>query len=190
LEIDPNCFVVVPDCEEFETPDELTVACWAKFEVFAPEVWEGNTFDFKVCRWNHAQGHNRCFKLHLASHVPGMLVSSDGTDAGIAWSVGKEPVEIDQWYNIMGVYDGSKVKVYVNGEEVASEDHPDKIFAGVGPITIGDDNFGSDPNFHFVGVIDEVAVYNRALSRSEIEQKMALEPEGKLATTWGQLKSS
>jgi hypothetical protein len=91
------------------------------------------------------------------------------------------------------VFDGSKVRIYVNGEEEGSEDYDGKILAGEGPISIGDNDAGLAPNFHFVGVIDKVAVYDRALSQSEIKQKMtsshaAVESEGKLATTWGEIK--
>ena len=47
-----------------------------------------------------------------------------------------------------------------------------------------------------VGLVDEVAIYNRALTVDEINQDMdngvffAVSPKDKLATTWGQLKTS
>ena len=45
-----------------------------------------------------------------------------------------------------------------------------------------------------VGLVDEVAIYNRALTVEEINQDMengvffAVSPKDKLATTWGKLK--
>jgi hypothetical protein len=102
--------------------------------------------------------------------------------------------ELGQWYNIVSVFDGSKVKIYVDGEEKGSADHAGNIFAGEGPIIIGDNNLGSATDYHFVGVIDEVAVYNRALGQVEIKRAMesghtfAVEYEAKLATTWGDVK--
>ena len=69
------------------------------------------------------------------------------------------------------------------------------ILAGEGPIVIGDNNFGGAPDFHFVGAIDEVAVYDRVLDQNEIEAKIArghaasVEPEGKLSTVWAHVKS-
>ena len=47
----------------------------------------------------------------------------------------------------------------------------------------------------FNGAIDEVAVWNRALTEDEIEQSMgdlaaAVDPSGKLATTWARVKKS
>ena len=195
LELDRDSFVLVPDCDEFKITDELTIACWAKCIAFAPGTWEGNTFDFMVCRWNHAQGDNRCYEMYLRSRVPAITISSDGTGGGSSRADAEEPVELDQWYSFVGVFDGSKVRIYVDGKERGSMDHEGNILAGEGPITIGDNDFGIVSNFHFVGVIDEVAVYNRALNQSEIEKKMAqghiaaaVKSEGKLATTWGDIK--
>jgi hypothetical protein len=193
LEIDLSSIVIVPDCDEFRITDKITLACWAKFMAYAPEVWEGNSYDFLVCRWNWTGGDNRCYETYLVSHAPGVVVSSDGTDAGGHKTAAAETAELDRWYNIVGVFDGSKVRIYVDGEEEGSEDYDGKILAGEGPISIGDNDVGLAPNFHFVGVIDEVAVYNRALSQSEIRQKMtsghtAVESEGKLTTTWGEIR--
>ena len=124
-----------------------------------------------------------------------MVVSSDGTDGGSSVVAAEAPIALDQWVNIIGIFDGSKVKIYVDGEEKGSEDHKGNIFAGEGPIVIGDNNFGGSPDFHFVGAIDEVAVYDRVLDQNEIEAKIArgyaasVEPEGKLSTVWAHVKS-
>jgi hypothetical protein len=103
LEIDRSSIILVPDCDEFRITDEITLACWAKFKAFAPEVWEGNSYDFLVCRWNWTGGDNRCYETYLESHAPGVIVSSDGTDAGGTKTAAGEAVELDKWYNIVGV---------------------------------------------------------------------------------------
>jgi len=46
----------------------------------------------------------------------------------------------------------------------------------------------------FIGIIDEVMIYNRALSEDEIRQNfqakgLSVRPAGKLATVWGEVKS-
>ena len=196
LEINLDSIVLVPDSDKFKITDELTVACWAKFQDFAPEAWQGNTLDFLVCRWNWTGGDNRCYETYLQSQAPTIVVSSDGTDATSSKAVAKEPVELDKWYNIVGTFDGSNLKIYVNGEEAGTGEHKGKIFAGdESPISIGDNDVGLAPNFHLVGVIDEVAVYDRALSQNEIKQKvmsgniLAVKFEGKLTTTWCSIKA-
>jgi hypothetical protein len=64
------------------------------------------------------------------------------------------------------VFDGSKVRIYVNGEEEGSEDYDGKILAGEGPISIGDNDAG----------------------QKMTSSHAAVESEGKLATTWGEIK--
>lgn len=196
LSLDIGSLVLVPDSDEFKITDELTVACWAKFNAFAPEAWQGNTLDFLVCRWNWTGGDNRCYETFLQSHAPAFTFSSDGTDATSSKAVSEETVELDKWYSIVGTFDGSKVKIYLDGEEKGSAEHEGKIFAGEeSPISIGDNDTGQAPNFHFVGVIDEVAVYNRALEQSEIKQKLmsghilSVKSEGKLTTIWANIKA-
>ena len=57
------------------------------------------------------------------------------------------------------------------------------------------DQFGTAPDFHFVGTVDEVAVYDRVLDQNEIDAKISrghaasVEPEGKLSTVCGRVKS-
>lgn len=189
LELDGNSFVLVPDRDEFKITDEITLACWAKFESV------DGSFNFLICRFTWAGGDNRCYELYLEAGVPAMVTSPDGKGPNTP-AVAKESVELDKWYHLAGILDNSGLRIYVNGEEVGvAEPRGDKIFDGEAPITIGDNNSGIAPDFRFVGVIDEVAIYNRALSLAEINQKMALshaapvESEGKLTATWGDIKT-
>ncbi len=194
LEIDISSFVLVPDSDDFKITDELTLACWAKSTAFAPEAWQGNSLDFLVCRWNWAQGNNRCYETLLDVGAPRFVITSDGTDATATGFTSPDAIDLDKWVNIVGVFDGSKVTVYADGEEMGSADHEGNIVDGETPIIIGDNNDGIAPDFRFVGVMDEVAVYNRVLSQDEIKQKMtsghvlAVESQGKLSTTWGDIK--
>jgi hypothetical protein len=48
----------------------------------------------------------------------------------------------------------------------------------------------------FLGLIDEVRIWNRALSQKEVQfhmnagkNKVSVEPNGKLTTSWGNLKT-
>jgi len=79
-------------------------------------------------------------------------------------------------------------------------DQTNGIFASDIPVAIGgygpktpECTYGQ--NRHFNGVIDEVRFWNRALSQEEIKSGMnasvvAVQPVGKVAATWAQIKSS
>lgn len=68
------------------------------------------------------------------------------------------------WYHLVGVYDGSSVKIYVNGilkkEVIKSGDQA----SSDNNITVG----AKPPEGYFNGIIDEVKIYDRALDVSEI----------------------
>ena len=66
------------------------------------------------------------------------------------------------WTHIAGTYDGANLRLYVNGVLVKTQARTGTIFSSPNPLYIG--GKGSQ----FSGLIDEVRVYNRALSAAEI----------------------
>jgi len=92
-------------------------------------------------------------------------------DFGLRWppaqAISSEPLIPGQWYFVAGVYDGTNIKIYVNAVEKKSVLALSKTpFIGRGNIYIGRDYRGSN---YFDGQIDEVALFDRALSTKEIE---------------------
>jgi hypothetical protein len=74
----------------------------------------------------------------------------------------------DVWYNFVQTWDGSTVKSYVNGELVDTETTSSSTLASTsGPYVAGarDDGSGATD-----GTIDEIRVYNRALTPSEVHK--------------------
>jgi hypothetical protein len=65
---------------------------------------------------------------------------------------------------VAGTYDGSEMKLYVNGELVGtlSAPEPDTF---TNPVTMGS---GYGTGWFLNGTIDEVRIYNRALTEEEI----------------------
>src|SRR5205807_166046 len=76
------------------------------------------------------------------------------------------PVALGQWCHVAGVYDGSHLSCYINGQLVGPpvDTYPygTGIFASSNPLWIGSDP--SNTNRLFDGLIDDVQLYNRALS--------------------------
>ena len=85
----------------------------------------------------------------------------------------KESFENDQWYHVAGTYDGASLKLYVNGE-LSNETNAQK-----GEIVYPPNAFfeiaayhDKDENFLLNGELHEVRLYNRALSREEIQKNL------------------
>lgn len=89
-------------------------------------------------------------------------------------------LEAGKWYHIVVTYDGgTSAKIYVNGyndgviPDAGLTGTNDVNFTGTFKNTtdvlrVGSGFVSSGTNYHFDGVIDEVRIYNRALSQGEI----------------------
>ena len=101
--------------------------------------------------------------------------------------------ETGKFVHVAFTNDTDKAKIYIDGEEMVEADTPGKLGANDDPWRIGQDC--DRAQYIFAGIIDEVRLWNRALSDDEINTFMdqgvdALDVEavGKLSTTWGRLK--
>ncbi len=78
----------------------------------------------------------------------------------------------DKWHHIAGTFDGTNLKLYLDGEEVASATSTFGIVSGPNPVGIGADLTydAQNPNVPaaFKGVIDNVRIYDKALSQEEL----------------------
>jgi len=74
----------------------------------------------------------------------------------------------NNWHHYVATYDGSVVKIFLDGKEVYSGSQTGNLDSGGKKPTIG---WGStNPSYyHLKGLIDEVSIYNRALTAKEIE---------------------
>ena len=71
------------------------------------------------------------------------------------------------WYHAVGTYDGSTVRLYVDGvEQGTGTAQSGTIAPASNPLRIGTDP--ANAGRYFNGIIDEVRIYNKALSANEI----------------------
>jgi hypothetical protein len=85
------------------------------------------------------------------------------------------PIPRGKWRHVASTYDGAALKVYVNGVLPAQGAVSGMVCGNTNPLIIGakHDVLGAAaPRNFFHGVLDEVRLYNRALSPSEIQSLM------------------
>lgn len=75
---------------------------------------------------------------------------------------------LGEWVHLAGVYDGTNMFLYINGEPAGSRVTVPPAYDGVQPITIGHDLNNDAPAGHFDGALDEIRLYARALDPQEI----------------------
>ena len=98
---------------------------------------------------------------------PGVFIStSGGSDLGpMAGSV----LAANTWSHIAGTYDGATVKLYVNGVLAGSQAVTGNILTSTGALRIGGNAVWGE---YFAGLIDEVRIYNTALTQTQIQADM------------------
>jgi hypothetical protein len=131
----------------------ITVAVWIN-----PSAWTGNN---RILQKGNSDNQyrllreNDVFKWHLASVVGG-LASVDTVPA------------VGEWHHIAGTYDGSKMRMYYDGNVVAESPASGKILATADRLYIGTKNDTAPSGDHFGGLIDDVRIYGYGLSQAEI----------------------
>jgi hypothetical protein len=104
--------------------------------------------------------------------------------------------EIGEWYHIVGVTAAGALVAYVNGVEVASIAVPEVFAQGTRDDMAGlyvgkSQSYGGDAARF---IIDDLVIYDRALSADEAMQLMtgltAVDASSKLTSKWGQVKYS
>ena len=84
------------------------------------------------------------------------------------------PIPLNEWTHLAGTFDGTSKRLYVNGVVEGRADHSSVINLGPlvydpgVPVTIGSDWARNMSSERFIGLIDEVALYSRALTTNEI----------------------
>ena len=123
--------------------------------------------------WQHDTG--RAYWLDGRDHNY-WIISNDATDLETAIGIGGTWYYVEnvdapatgEWHHIMATYDGSNLRLYIDGREVPES--PTAVSRTIdvssGPARIGDYIGGG---YNADGTIDEVRIYDRALSTSEIQ---------------------
>src|SRR5439155_665278 len=106
----------------------------------------------------------------MASSSPNNRPTVGGTfTAGNQNTVGPSGLAVATWTHLAATFDGATVRLYVNGVQVASQAQTAPLAATTGALQIGADGYTGE---NFAGRIDEVRIYNRALSAAEIQTDM------------------
>ena len=102
-------------------------------------------------------------------------------------------VKLGDWEHLAATFADGTQKFYVNGE-LEGETASALIVNPSQELLIGAGANERDHEYFFKGVIDEVRIYDRELDEDEIaavmkSESLVVDPSGKLAVTWGQLKA-
>lgn len=188
---EPGDYVKVLTSDSLNVEQNITMEVWASVESLSPSPY---------CSFI-----TKC----TADAVGAYMLHVDGSGGAVAidplvfinnsyaqWPSARASVPFGEWHHIAASYDGNEYKTYIDGElEATLKRSPGgKLDISDAPVAIGRDNRYAIPGDRFMDcIVDEVRIWSRVLSQSEIKQTMEgallpVDPRGILTITWGQIK--
>ncbi|MBM3916147.1 MAG: T9SS type A sorting domain-containing protein, partial [Sphingomonadales bacterium] len=121
------------------------------------------------------------YTLWMENGVPKFTVSNqNGVPSWYQTATAANALNANTWYHLTGVinFQLNRIELYVNGTLVGTQTWGGTIASNVnGRLLIGShfkSNFGSQYMYNFGGHLDDIAIWNRALTASEIQQLYTL----------------
>ncbi len=160
----------VPDAESLDITGALTLEAWIKVD--NPYSQQGiieryNSFSSDSSDGGYALRLNSAGKLQFYTLQNGYI--GDGVTGGTSLTAGV-------WHHVAGVFDGTELRVYVNGRLDAAKQSTFAPTQGTASLKVG--ARGDDGSFTLDGLIDEVRVTAQALYATDFT------PDTQLTALW------
>jgi len=151
-------YISIPNSLSLQSPTtELTQLVWVNIY-----SWTGQGFWVPVLMKSNS-GDN-AFQYRLSIESNGVNTSINNWNNAV---IIPDTVSFNSWYMVVSTLKNDTVKVYVNGIFKGSGTLTGPIMQDTKPLEIGRDVPGSTEYFH--GKIDEIRIYNRAITEREID---------------------
>jgi hypothetical protein len=158
-------YIAVPHSNSLNSATALTLEAW-----ILPGSFGSNNYDNVIIGkdgWgNGPQGYT------LRCGGNGALSFNFGT--GIGWQEVVVPnvLQTQTWHHVAATFDGSVMRLYVNGMQVGTTNYTGSISSGTYDLNIGRIPYTLTGPRHFSGELDEIRVWRTALSQSTIRDWM------------------
>ena len=152
--------VSIPDDDLWSFSGDFTVAVWATFAT-QPGGSIGNPGSSFIA---HDEGGGLQDKWWLALGANQVNFHINGPGSVFLAETTLSPILLDTWYHFAAKREGNLFTIFIDGVAGASESSPLPITNASTPLTIG----WSEISFYHHGLIDDVTLYDRALSDTEI----------------------
>ncbi len=149
-----NNYIQIPNSSSLDIngPSQISICAWAKFSEIKKQGIVG--------KWGQIGGPQYLLYMDITNKVTFQVQPSGGVSGFASLTT----PEINKWYFIVGVFDQSTRKLYFNGSLDNQVSNSYTIVSTTQNLEIG----RYDETNYFNGVIDDIRIYNRALSAVEI----------------------
>jgi hypothetical protein len=156
-----NDWVTVADAAPLDLTTALTLEAWVYPTASGGGAWRN------VLIKEQAAGEVYNLYSKANTNVPAVYVAPEG--GGALDARGKSAVPLNTWTHLAATYDGTTLRLFVNGTQAATRALTGSLITSAGALRIGGNSLWGE---FFKGRIDEIRIYNRALSVAEIQADM------------------
>ncbi len=155
-----NDWVTVNDANDLDFTTGMTMEAW----VFPTASSSWRTVVMKE------RAGELVYSLYAASdtNVPTAYAVPAATSQSLE-ARGSAAVPLNAWTHLAATYDGTTLRLYVNGSLVGSRAVANPLLTSTGVLRFGGNSVWGE---FFAGRIDEIRLYNRALAAAEIQADM------------------
>jgi hypothetical protein len=155
-----STLVTVPDNTSLDLTTGMTLEAWV-YPTVQPTGWRSIVLK--------EQPGNVLYYLHAGSSSQNRPATGVYAAGGERILFGGTRLAAATWTHLAATYDGANQRLFVNGVQVASRAQTGPIGTSASPLRVGGNGIWGE---FFNGRIDEVRVYNRALTQAEIQADM------------------
>ena len=152
LNLDGNSWAEVHDNASLDITDAITLECWVYFD--------GSNGKGLLGRWSTGADNN--YLLYNSTSSKGQFYINTTAVSLVNTST----LTAGNWYHIVGTYDGSDMRIYLNGSEESNTSKTGSISTSADPIEIG--RYYQNSSFAYADQIAQPRIYNRALTAEEV----------------------
>ena len=157
----------VPHSPELDTP-QFTMESWA----FVPANYQaGRASPWLICK-NRSEWDDGNYGLMIINGRPHALLNIGGGPANAFVAESRVPVKIEQWNHLAFSYDGDTLRLYVNGALSGEHKIGRPRVPGHDGLAFGRRQDNDGDGYYFRGALDEIRLYDRALTLAEIGQRL------------------
>lgn len=165
-----NQYIQVADNITLEPSNAISLSAWVYIDSSASNNTSYNFQRFISKEHSIAQNY-ASYQLITGNSgldslgYPGFTIR---TTSGYTWTGHSGVPLLNNWIHICGTWDGQNIKFYQNGNLVKTQLFQGTLIYDSGLLLFGKGRNGNGSDLFFKGKLDEVRIYNRALSQSEI----------------------
>lgn len=147
-------YITIPDSSSLDITNSITISAWFK-------TTTTNKYHQYIASKTE-EGLSTSWSLALQFGSVEFYIK---TEESSFYAYSPMQVTPGVWYHVTGIYDGNIQQMYINGVFAVSNSISGPLLPNNGNVQVGN---SSKSNYPFYGDIDEVLIFNRALSPEEI----------------------